>query len=86
MSEFLKLWLSEKCDVGSGMIISNLVLVVFRSEIIFGFLFWLMCNNGCDWEELKLLELGIIFVRVDGDVSFLKSRLGNVITFHMFFL
>ena len=34
--EFWKLWLSGKCVVGSGMFISNLVIFIFRSEIIFG--------------------------------------------------
>ena len=39
VSDFLKLWLSGKCVVGSGLVISNLVVFMFRSEIVFGIFF-----------------------------------------------
>ena len=70
MSEFLKLWLSGKCVVGSGMVISNLVVFMFRSEIVFGILFCVLFNSVYGWEELKLLGLDIMFVMVDGDGFF----------------
>ena len=39
---FLKLWLSGKYVVGSGMVISNLLVFIFRSEIVFGILVYVL--------------------------------------------
>ena len=70
VSKFWKLWISGKCVIGSGMVISNLVVFMFRSESVFGILFCVLCNSVYGWEELKLLGLDIMFVMVDGDGFF----------------
>ena len=77
--EFWKLWLSGKYVVGSGMFISNLVLSIFRPEIVFGSLFCVLYNSVRGWEDLRLLGLDIMFIMVDGE--FFLSGLGNGISF-----
>ena len=49
------------------MVILNLVLFMFHSEIVFSILFCVLCNSVCAWEELKFLGLDIMFVMVDED-------------------
>ena len=66
VSVFLKPWLSGKCGVGSGMVVSNLAVCMFRSGIVFGISFWFLCNSLCGWKELNLPGLGIMFAMVDG--------------------
>ena len=66
VSNFFKLWLSGKCGVGSSMVVSDLAVCMFRSEILFGISFWFLCKILCEWEELNLPGLNIIFIMVDG--------------------
>ena len=69
--EFWKLWLSGKYVVESGKVISNLVVFIFRSEIVFG-IFLVLWNSVCGREELKSLGLYRMFGMVVGNVSFFK--------------
>ena len=39
VSDFVKLWLSGKCVVKSSMVVSNLVVCMFRFEIVFDIFF-----------------------------------------------
>ena len=52
------------------MVISKLLVFMFRSKIVFGILFCVMYNSVCGWEELKLLGLDIISIMVDIDGFF----------------
>ena len=63
------------------MFISNLVIFIFRSEIVFGILFCVVWNSVCGWEELKLLRLYIMFGMVNGDGFCLKVDSGMELVF-----